>query len=127
MADKAKAAKMLALGSWHVYNRQTFEESVAFVNAALERGINHFDMADYWESDFKNTERFKAVMKELGRPREDYKIGLKIFTNTALTRTEEVTRFLDLLDLDYDGLRSLLASGSRREHGGRRSGHGPDR
>ena len=67
MADKAKAAKMLALGSWHVYNRQTFEESVAFVNAALERGINHFDMADYWESDFKNTERFKAVMKELGR------------------------------------------------------------
>ena len=101
MADKAKAAKMLALGSWHVYNRQTFEESVAFVNAALERGINHFDMADYWESDFKNTERFKAVMKDLGRPRDDYKIGLKIFTNTALTSTEEVTRFLDLLDLEY--------------------------
>ena len=99
--SKEKAAKMLALGSWHVYNRQTFDESVKFVEAALERGINHFDIADYWESDFKNTERFRDVMKALGRPREDYKIGLKIFTNSAMTRVEEVSRFLDLLDLEY--------------------------
>ena len=98
---REKAVKMLALGSWHVYNRQTFDESVAFVEGALERGVNHFDIADYWESDFKNTERFRDVMKALGRPREDYKIGLKIFTNSKMTRVEEVSKFLDLLDLDY--------------------------
>ena len=96
-----KAAKLLALGSWHIYNRQTLDQSLEFVDGALNRGINHFDIADYWDYEFKNTERFKDIMAKLNRPREDYKIGLKIFTNSSMTRVEEVSRFLETMGLDY--------------------------
>lgn len=118
MADAKKAASMLALGSWHIYNRMTLDENVEFVKAALDRGLNHFDIADYWESDFKNTERFKEVMKIIGRPREDYKIGLKIFTNSSITRVEEVSRFLKGMELDYADyvLCSRPAPGETMEH-----------
>lgn len=98
---KKEAAKILALGSWHVYNRQSLDESIAFVDAAMQRGINSFDIADYWDYDFLNTARFREVMKQLGRPREEYKIGLKVFTNSERTREQEVEQFLDLLGIDY--------------------------
>jgi len=98
---KAKAAEMLCLGSWHVFSRQSLDESVKFVQAAIERGINKFDIADYWDHELLNTIRFKEVVKILGLPRESYKIGLKVFTNSTESRESVVRRELDLLDVEY--------------------------
>ena len=98
---RKKAAGLLALGSWHVYSRQTLDESVAFVDAALARGINRFDLADYWDCGLRNTTRFKEVMRQLGRPRGDYKIDIKVFTNSERTREQEVCELLGLLGIDY--------------------------
>ncbi len=99
--QKKKAAGMLALGSWHIYNRMTLEENIAFIQGAMDRGINHFDIGDYWDHDFLNTVRFKEVVKELGLPRESYKLGLKVFTNSTESRELVVNRLLELLDVEY--------------------------
>ena len=98
---KDKAAKLLCLGSWHVYRRLSLDDSVRLVQGAIERGINNFDIADYWDHETLNTTRFKEVVKILGLPRESYKLGLKVFTNSSESRDVEVSRFLDLLDVEY--------------------------
>ena len=104
MAEKTlrqQAADMLVLGSWHIYSRMTLDENVAFVKGALDRGITQFDVADYWDHEMLNTVRFKEVMKVLGLPRETYKIGLKVFTNSTESRDLVVRRMMELLDVEY--------------------------
>lgn len=98
---KEKAAKLLCLGSWHVYSRMSLDESVKFVQGAIDRGINDFDIADYWDHEMLNTTRFKEVVKILGLSRDSYKIGLKVFTNSVEPRDVEVRRHLELLDVEY--------------------------
>ena len=98
---RAKAAQLLCLGSWHIYSRMTLDENVQFVQGALDRGICHFDIADYWDHDLLNTVRFKEVMEILGLPRDRYKIGLKVFTTSVESRESVVQRLLDLLNIEY--------------------------
>ena len=75
---REKAAMLLCLGSWYIYRRLIFDQSLDLVQGALDRGINHFDIADYWDHEMLNTEYFKKIMKELGHPRDTYKIGLRV-------------------------------------------------
>jgi len=98
---KEKAANLLCLGSWHIFSRLSLDDSVKFVQGAIDRGINHFDIADYWDHEVLNTTRFKEVVKILGLPRDSYKLGLKVFTNSTETRDLVVSRALDLLDVEY--------------------------
>ena len=77
------------------------DENIKFIQGALERGINNFDIADYWDHEMLNTQRFKEVVKELGLPRESYKVGLKVFTNSTESREQVVKQLLDLLDMEY--------------------------
>lgn len=98
---KEQAARLLCIGAWHTYSRMTLEESVNLVQGAMERGINHFDMADYWDHEQLNTTRFREIVRILGLPRESYKLGLKVFTTSVETREEVVRRTLDLLGVEY--------------------------
>lgn len=98
---QTRAADLLCLGSWHIYSRMTLDENAAFIQAAMDRGINHFDIGDYWDHELLNTARFKEVVKLLGLPRESYKMGLKVFTNSTESRESVVRRMLDLLDTDH--------------------------
>ena len=97
---REKAVSMLIAGSWHIYSRQTLDESVEFVAGVLDRGIKDFDIVDYWDCPISNTERFRDVMKILGRPREAYKIGIKVFI-TDQTRESVLRKELERLDLEY--------------------------
>jgi len=98
---KRTAADLLCLGSWHIFSRMTLEENVKFIEAAMERGITHFDIGDYWDHELLNSQRFKEVMKILNVPRENYTMGLKVFTNSTESRELVVGRMLDLLETDY--------------------------
>lgn len=98
---KKRAADLLCLGSWHIYSRMSLDENVEFIRGAMDRGIDHFDIGDYWDHELLNTQRFKEVVNILGLPRESYKLGLKVFTNSTESRELVVRRMLDLLDVEY--------------------------
>ena len=96
-----KPSDVLVLGSWHVYNRLTLDEGIALVKGAMERGITHFDVVDYWDCGILTTIRFKEIMKVLGVPREKYVIGVKAFPNSVDSRDTLVRRDLERLEIDY--------------------------
>lgn len=98
---KQKAVDLLCLGSWHIYSRMSLDENVKFIQGSMERGINHFDIGDYWDHDLLNTQRFKEVADILGLRRESYRLGLKVFTNSTESRELVVKRMLDLLGMEY--------------------------
>lgn len=112
------AVSKMTLGSWHIHCRLTLDESVKLIEGAMERGITSFDIADYWDNDVKNTVRFKEVMKILGVPRENYKLGLKVFPNSVDSRDTVMRRELDRMELDYVdyALCSRPTAGESMEH-----------
>ena len=97
--DKNKAPR-LSIGSWHIFSRLSFEEGAALVKAAIDRGINEFDIGDYWDHELENTTRFKDIVRYLGLPRESYKLSIKLFTNAAQTREEVLRANMDRLGVE---------------------------
>jgi aryl-alcohol dehydrogenase-like predicted oxidoreductase len=71
-----------SLGSWHVFSRLSFDDSVALVKKALDVGINFFDVGDYWDHELSNEERFREVIRRLGVKRDAYQVAIKVFTNS---------------------------------------------
>ena len=99
--NNRKPEDMLVMGSWHVYNRLTLDEGVALVKGAMDLGIKHFDVVDYWDCGILTTLRFKEIMKQIGISRDQYIIGVKAFPNGVDTREELVKRDLERLEIDY--------------------------
>lgn len=97
---RKKAVSMLIAGSWHIYSRQTLDESVEYVAGLLERGINEFDIVDYWDCSISNTKRFGEVVKILNIPRDAIKIGIKVFI-TDQPRIDVLKKEMERLDIDY--------------------------
>lgn len=90
----------LSIGSWHIFSRLSFNEGAELVKAAIDRGINEFDIGDYWDHALENTTRFRDIVRHLGLPRESYKLSIKLFTNTAQTREEVLRAYMDRLGVE---------------------------
>ncbi len=99
-SDGGKVSK-LSLGSWHIFPRLSFDDSVALIKRALDLGISFFDVGDYWDHDISNEERFGAVMRHLGVRRDAYQVAIKVFTNSAERRDVLLKESLSRLGITY--------------------------
>ncbi|MGW5051604.1 aldo/keto reductase [Actinokineospora sp. NPDC004072] len=80
---------VLALGSWHIYDRVPFHDSVALVEHALAAGIDLFDVGYYggFSIDGKPVPEsytdviFGRIMQAAGVDRGDYKLSAKLWVN----------------------------------------------
>ena len=91
----------LALGSWHIFNRLDIADGARLVRRALDLGISLFDVGDYWDHELSNEERFREIVAHLGLARDDYRIGIKVFTNSVQSRDELVKQSLKRLGIDH--------------------------
>lgn len=73
---------VFALGSWHVYDRMHFEDTVALLRTALDRGINLFDVGVYgfpgMPPAFTDV-LFSAAIRAVGVARDDYLLSEKLW------------------------------------------------
>lgn len=92
-------ASRLALGSWHIFSRLDLDEGAALVRKALDLGIRLFDVGDYWDHELSNEVRFREIVEKLGLSRDDYQVGIKVFTNSVETREELVKQSLSRLGI----------------------------
>jgi L-glyceraldehyde 3-phosphate reductase len=90
----------LSLGSWHVFSRLSFDDSVTLVKRALDLGINLFDVGDYWDHELSNEQRFRDVIRRLGVHRSAYQVAIKVFTNSINTRDELLKKSLQRLGIE---------------------------
>lgn len=93
-------ASRLALGSWHVFSRLSLEDGALLVRRALDLGIRLFDVGDYWDHELSNEQRFRDIVRRLGLKRDDYRIGIKVFTNSVESRDELVKHSLVQLGIE---------------------------
>lgn len=93
-------ANRLALGSWHIFSRLDLDEGAALVRKALDLGIRLFDVGDYWDHELSNEVRFREIVEKLGLSRSDYKVGIKVFTNSVETREDLVKQSLSRLGIE---------------------------
>lgn len=94
-------ATNLALGSWHIFNRLSLEEGATLVRKALDLGIRLFDIGDYWDHERSNEERFRDIVAHLGLARGDYRVGIKVFTNSVESREDLVKQSLKRLGIEH--------------------------
>ncbi|UOR00509.1 aldo/keto reductase [Leucobacter allii] len=73
---------LLALGSWHVYDRMHFEDIVALMRAAVDRGASLFDVGVYAAPGappvFTDV-LFASAMRAAGIAREEYLLSEKLW------------------------------------------------
>lgn len=62
---------LLSLGSWHTFSRLSFDELLALLRYAVDRGINLYDVGSYADQPF-NEVVFARAMQVLGIRRTDY-------------------------------------------------------
>ena len=98
--EQPRNASDLALGSWHIFNRISLEDGAALVRRALDLGITLFDVGDYWDHDISNEARFHEIVQRLGLARSDYRVGIKVFTNSVETRAQLVKASLMRLGIE---------------------------
>ncbi len=75
-------ASVFALGSWHIYDRMHFEDSVELVRTAIDRGVNLFDVGVYGTPDMPpafTDVLFSAIVRAAGVAREDYLLSEKLW------------------------------------------------
>ncbi|MFV0433939.1 MAG: aldo/keto reductase [Leucobacter sp.] len=73
---------VFALGSWHIYDRMHFEDAVAMVRTALDRGINLFDVGVYGAPGMPpafTDVLFSAIIRAVGVKRDDYLLSEKLW------------------------------------------------
>ncbi|GAA4524099.1 aldo/keto reductase [Amycolatopsis samaneae] len=73
---------VLALGSWHTYDRMDFREAVTLLRTAVDAGITLFDVGVYGipggEPVFTDV-LFSAMVRAAGLAREDYQLSSKLW------------------------------------------------
>lgn len=76
-------ASVFALGSWHVYDRMHFEDTVELLRAAVDRGINLFDVGVYGVPTgppaFTDV-LFASAIRAAGIQRDQYLLSEKLWT-----------------------------------------------
>ncbi|WP_018680975.1 aldo/keto reductase [Actinokineospora enzanensis] len=72
----------LSVGSWHTYDRMDFADTVALLRAAVDAGINLFDVGVYgfpgMPAVFTDV-IWGAAIRAAGVPREDYLVSAKLW------------------------------------------------
>lgn len=75
-------SSVFALGSWHIYDRMHFEDAVAMVRTAVDRGINLFDVGVYTSQGkppaFTDV-LFSAIVRAAGIARSEYLLSEKLW------------------------------------------------
>lgn len=90
-------ASVFALGSWHIYDRMHFEDSVALVRTAIDRGINLFDVGVYASPGSPPAYTdvlFFAIIRAAGVARSEYLLSEKLW----IEGWDEQTGFRKQLD-----------------------------
>lgn len=80
---------VLALGSWHTYDRMPFHDAVDMVRRAVDAGVDLFDVGYYggFSLDGKPVPEsytdvlFGRIVQAAGLAREDYKLSAKLWLN----------------------------------------------
>ncbi|MFI9593226.1 aldo/keto reductase [Nonomuraea sp. NPDC052265] len=73
---------VLALGSWHTYDRMDFHDAVTMIREAVERGIDLFDVGVYGFPGMPPVFTdviFSALVRAAGLRREDYLLSSKLW------------------------------------------------
>jgi aryl-alcohol dehydrogenase-like predicted oxidoreductase len=73
---------VFALGSWHIYDRMHFEDAVAMVRTAVDRGVNLFDVGVYGAPGMPpafTDVLFSAIIRAVGVPRDEYLLSEKLW------------------------------------------------
>lgn len=73
---------VFALGSWHVYDRMHFEDTVALLRTAIDSGINLFDVGVYAAPGFPpafTDVLFSAAIRAAGVSRDQYLLSEKLW------------------------------------------------
>lgn len=74
---------LLALGSWHIYDRMDFGAAVKMIRRAVEAGINLFDVGVYGTPDMQPPPMtdviFSAIVRAAGLRRDDYLLSEKLW------------------------------------------------
>lgn len=73
---------VLSLGSWHTYDRMDFGDAVTMVRAAVDRGINLFDVGVYGspgQPPVFTDVLFSAIVRAIGLPRNEYVLSTKLW------------------------------------------------
>ncbi|MBN9613495.1 MAG: aldo/keto reductase [Actinobacteria bacterium] len=75
-------SSVFALGSWHVYDRMDFHDTVALLRTAIDRGINLFDVGVYsfpgMPPAFTDV-LFSAAIRAAGVQRDEYLLSEKLW------------------------------------------------
>lgn len=72
----------LSLGSWHTYDRMDFADAVTMVRAAVDAGVNLFDVAVYGAPGMPPVFTdviWSAIMRAARIPREQYLVSAKLW------------------------------------------------
>ncbi|MBL3701019.1 aldo/keto reductase [Leucobacter luti] len=88
---------VFALGSWHIYDRMHFEDSVRLVRTAIDRGITLFDVGVYsmpGSPPAFTDVLFSAIIRAAGVARDEYLLSEKLW----LEGWDEQTGFRSQLD-----------------------------
>mgnify|MGYP001027399311 CR=1 FL=1 len=75
-------SSVFALGSWHVYDRMHFEDTVELLRTAVDRGIDLFDVGVYGVHGMAPAFTdilFAAAMRAAGIPRDRYLLSEKLW------------------------------------------------
>ncbi len=73
---------VLALGSWHTYDRMDFREAVTLVRTAVDSGISLFDVGVYGfpgATPVYTDVLFSAMVRAAGIKRDDYLLSAKLW------------------------------------------------
>lgn len=73
---------LFSLGSWHVYDRMHFEDTVQLLRTAIDRGINLFDVGVYSAPGFPPAFTdiiFSAAVRAAGIKRDEYLLSAKLW------------------------------------------------
>lgn len=73
---------IFALGSWHVYDRMHFEDTVELLRTAVDLGVNLFDVGVYGVHGMApafTDVLFAAAIRAAGIPREQYLLSEKLW------------------------------------------------
>jgi aryl-alcohol dehydrogenase-like predicted oxidoreductase len=93
---------VMSLGSWNTFSRVPFEDGVDLVKAALDAGINMFDVAYYW--DKQHTEiLFGHILRTIGVPRSEVLIAEKawLWSYPDESLADQLKGCLVRLGMDY--------------------------
>lgn len=101
ISDRLPPVSALSLGSWNTFSRLEFEDNVGLIRAALDAGVNLFDVGYYW--DKPHTEViFGRALQVIDAPRDDYLIAQKLWlwSYPGLSLAQQLEASLIRLGLD---------------------------